>query len=1339
MNRLPDFKIGLREATDFVFASELCRKAVNAFFPISITNVIRDLLSSIDVLSKNCHIPEFTDHSLLHVVSVIDRASEWTVNNGMRLVDKLTARECSLLILSLICHDLGMLSQDPNDLPDGEVRHIVDVSTWVRRTHCQRLPKLLERLLLNFRTTSGGVVYKEFTDSVFFRVMCYIAMAHQEWSWQKTPSPENYRGIEEQADKVEKEYGGPMGKKRLFAIASIVAVCDLLDEDSARCDTETLLLHKQGTALNKAHWIRHLLTKNRVLVRNNRFNVQFRWPAFYIDPRGKKINEDPSGCNDGAARMIVLEAMKNHYSSALLYNDDLRRIDAGLDEPIFDPDSSSANLIDTIDIPWNIPALFEFWGSAPERFLQSMFEYVINPSKDVLDVWSRLNGSAAFRFVDLRSYHAFLEGRSTKTPQTEEEQTFHCIMNAPIKDDRTAFEVANEYLFYKSVQAHLNGNGFRAKFLASIAIEWPYGVKKSIVYLEDLTWAFSILLFWVTSEVDCSILRDCMRKFSLKEVGHEGLRVIEDSLLSIISVDKNADPLGTFEGFLNSSKNLLWSSVPKVLNYAVFDQSNWDCTLSILLQCAVEFMYYLEPFSTSGSVSKSLWNQLCQNWISKFSALNTTRMSLEEISRRLSIQVSSSYAKFSDQWSPNTPLELLWSYTFSLDTSNLIELLPKLLAKPSSDKESLAIIQKSISSVLSHTGVFKTPSGSRKNVPDWDASSVQRLQFGEAETVRSLFRKLSRQNLESKWSELDAQFSANKDIFATLRLISRLSFVLEIQGMRDWDIYDYLQSLKNQSKYSLWIGLNADSSLNDTRVSSFLISGVVKAFLSSGLSRDAHLKNQCQRAIWRLEVIHRRSESISDLLEAILHDSCNLCKYSGNVILSLVSDAIPDSKITEALKYSLDAEHVYNSFASGMDFCMLSWWSELIQWCRLSEEQWGIIAATMIKMCDDFDRNETLYRELFASFLIKSPLENAFMLFVAIAESTSRNRESYLVDFLRRDRRLLDQIPRLLESYPEVSIAASDILSRSVQKCREKEKTDVKPFVDVLRSILSRKQQTGEPSKEEEDLVDFALGTENLNIYEEDLNRMRSHIYDALKAEFVTTGEYFLILGIWVAMLKKTDERTRKIDDEKLLEFLLSSDQAEPKDIWQDLQDSQFSNVRFIGRKNNLVEEANLEALSTIVWQSDVKTAWKIIGRLDSMLHQMGNAVDRYAYIFLVLGSRFNRLSCLCIAQLEYLFGLSKNSEEITIELSTAIYRFLEDVSTKSIQLDNTEFALFVKKIARHLVDESLNMNDPNARRNAGLIIASCAKSRLSLENMGHLRAEVVRDTRARVRNTLEE
>ncbi|MDD3898716.1 MAG: hypothetical protein PHE82_07195 [Syntrophomonadaceae bacterium] len=267
MRMIPDFQIELTQATDYILDSKLARHALKEPPFLGFGNIIRDTMEDIDRLADNCHLPEFTDHALPHLCSMIKRISDWgwEGNEENKWGEKLGANEAAYLLLAILIHDIGMLSQDPAhleipamiNLPKG----LADVSNWVRTTHVRRMKKLYEQLLKD-----RG--YEDFSNSSDFDFIIALGCAHENWPWQ-----ERYKQVETYAQKLV----SVIKPSRAKGLAAVLAVADLLDEDANRCDTATLIKHRQGTTLNKAHWIRHALTEY-VEIKQRKLFVKFVKP-----------------------------------------------------------------------------------------------------------------------------------------------------------------------------------------------------------------------------------------------------------------------------------------------------------------------------------------------------------------------------------------------------------------------------------------------------------------------------------------------------------------------------------------------------------------------------------------------------------------------------------------------------------------------------------------------------------------------------------------------------------------------------------------------------------------------------------------------------------------------------------------------------------------------------------------------------------------------------------------------------------------------------------------------------------------------------------------------------
>jgi hypothetical protein len=279
-----------------------------------------------------------------------------------------------------------MLSQNAQDLPDDHPGwasrdQTIETAEWVRRTHVVRLPRLASRVL----TESG---HAALVGDTAFGEALKIAAAHQQWPWQ-------WEG--QWQDEI-----------RQRSLASLLAVVDLLDEDSARCDTTTLLRHREGSALNRAHWLRHGLTANRIIVSRGCIDI--------------KMHRPPG--TDGTL-LPVFGALRNHFRLVSLYCDDLKHIEAQID---------SINFCPCTGIPTVESAALQDWDRLPEyantralcyQILRSFMSEALKDAARLTGPDLKELGRAGLEDVDLSLLQAV---QPPGEPGTEIEQSFQAIV-----------------------------------------------------------------------------------------------------------------------------------------------------------------------------------------------------------------------------------------------------------------------------------------------------------------------------------------------------------------------------------------------------------------------------------------------------------------------------------------------------------------------------------------------------------------------------------------------------------------------------------------------------------------------------------------------------------------------------------------------------------------------------------------------------------------------------------------------------------------------------------------------------------------------------------------------
>lgn len=380
---LPNFRIVMHTGRDFIFSSRLGAKALGTSWPM-FPRALHAVVEQAHRLADSCQLQEFTDHGLPHLCSMVDRASTWETDAGEHLPDLLTEDEAAVLLIAILIHDLGMLSHRPTDMPPGSdptLLSATDQATWVRRTHVPRLPCLMQRLVCP--------AFQQFYDDNKFAVALNVAKSHSVWPW-----------------KWGEEFGFT---ERESGLAAVLAVSDLLDEDPDRCDTRTLLDHREGTKENRAHWIRHTLTSKRIAIVKGEIRVSMLMP-----PDISSIVRD--------AFLPVFGALRNHYRLVSLYKQALNGIGANIERMDLSPG---------VGLPLEEQALLKDWSRIPGfetehafafQLLRSFMAEARRDDRFYDSETRRELMKAGLEDVDLEFFFTIA---NRAEPRTEDEETFY--------------------------------------------------------------------------------------------------------------------------------------------------------------------------------------------------------------------------------------------------------------------------------------------------------------------------------------------------------------------------------------------------------------------------------------------------------------------------------------------------------------------------------------------------------------------------------------------------------------------------------------------------------------------------------------------------------------------------------------------------------------------------------------------------------------------------------------------------------------------------------------------------------------------------------------------------
>ena len=442
MRYVPDFDIELAQATDYIMESSLAKKAfVNPPFS-QFTNVLRTLIQSIDRLADNCHMPEFTNHALPHICSIVHRASEWAVRD--KWITKIDEKEAGYLLLALVVHDIGMLSQDASELPDenktANMKGFSDISNWVRRTHVIRIEGLVLSLMMEEIERDGSL-------KTHLEVVIGMASSHQKWPWEA-----------DFVSHMDAIIALGLDVRNIEAMNAIIAVCDLLDEDSNRCDTITLIKYRHGTMENMAHWIRHALTVEVDGVKNHTVKVSFR----------KLLPSEEH-------HELIYRALRNHYRLVRFYNEKLTILDAQIEHVIFDPSDGIPTFTDEIadQLKEIWVGLEEFKGCITEQILSTFMQEALNRDGGNTKMRKRLD-ALGLEIMDISKEMLFIEPNRICYP---EEKILSSL-------ERQKEQIA--YLKKVVEEAYLDGQIGKVRHMSYVA----YKIWREKTSLDEVYWIY---------------------------------------------------------------------------------------------------------------------------------------------------------------------------------------------------------------------------------------------------------------------------------------------------------------------------------------------------------------------------------------------------------------------------------------------------------------------------------------------------------------------------------------------------------------------------------------------------------------------------------------------------------------------------------------------------------------------------------------------------------------------------------------------------------------------------------------------------------------------------------
>lgn len=905
---LPDINHSLYDSRDFIMSSRLAKRAFLADWA-GIALGVPALLDTVDRLMQSCHLAEFTDHGLSHLCSLVDRISHWTLgdSSASSLVDKLSPNEAAIILIAVLIHDMGMLSQKAEDLPSEagvfyQKAAWGDIAVWVRKTHVMRLPTLVRRTLRE--AIQDGLPIHKFMENkadepgpAFFEQAIAVATAHEKWPWDWD---EHFEGF------------AITPNCRLRGLAAILAVSDLLDEDSARCDTNTLLQHRHGTPLNIAHWLRHQLTAGRIRVEKG--GIAIRMVKF---------------CETGELMKPVYGALRNHFRLVLAYENELNAFGLeagvlirGLHPATGIPDESE----NKTEIAWQGINGFSTEPALCYQLLQTFMKEALKTS-----AFSNIAAVKCLKQLGLEDVDLSLVDRVEGDHEilTQHEKTFRAIIDChPTLVEN--FDLGFSYLKAEARHAHVAGDGVLVLHILEIAstklLAWLKDERASVTS-QDIEWFFAMKLFWGMGTVD---------------VGHElhEFESLHNEVSSIIDPTSKALIDLIFKHFTTYLGHV---DIAQAINIVTGEWVSSDVasefpTRSILLGLLIEHAWLRNNESNQ-------WHELLDHTLSlQESESPVTQKPFRELKERLLHQKDLIALRTDSNQEPLESknvhqIEDAYKYYLASDWNNLQKSLQ--LAKSQIDFQNP--YYSAWHSLNRSTWSYILPDSDRTQISRW-------FEYASNSPFERYLTLLDVRLAERKEKEIDDNYSGNRP---TIPAVAKQLIILqqiEIHILRKWDMVRYRFVLHNRAK-CLMAMAHAEELREEKAARAF------HAIHTFALSMNIPEKDKRFIKLFNY-LAFGKQKYYESIVEAVLQSPKKEWVRLASIFV-LLGDAIPETLVEEVVQWYIRLENT----PIGERYGNATYLDEMVAAVRCSHdlEQWidrlfELYVGSTIAIADKFAR-----------------------------------------------------------------------------------------------------------------------------------------------------------------------------------------------------------------------------------------------------------------------------------------------------------------------------------------------------------------------------------------------
>ena len=368
----------------------------------------------------------------------------------------------------------------------------------------------------------------------------------------------------------------------------------------------------------------------------------------------------------------------------------------------------------------------------------------------------------------------------------------------------------------------------------------------------------------------------------------------------------------------------------------------------VALSFLAELVWYRDPVDTA-------WERLITHWLDTCPAETVLRSELEKLRSRLRFQAGLfTGAAFNDVSEDDVPTDdvvqrdlfLAWNAYFNCEWERLNAIHSRLKHRVSVEHPAYV--------ALFHLQHFSLPN---RHEPDDQFVALPRVQIARSRQPAQLFQHFRDAYASSQFlSVANAGFPQNANANERKGCL-RIAMLCSLEGLRTWDIGDWISIMRDRAEYRLELG-----ALGDT-------DSAIEGILDSVRGRKVPDRQKCPRfdlALAFLDTVP--SEKRSAVVSALLQSPPAAWRDAASILREL-SDSIPEDMLGQLAEWSLRVEAT-DLLTNHLVHTLMDVWNDILPHATQGEELVAQLAPVLRKVTASVRAWDNLHDTILAAILL---------------------------------------------------------------------------------------------------------------------------------------------------------------------------------------------------------------------------------------------------------------------------------------------------------------------------------------------------------------------------------